>query len=272
LAGFCLAADRSQNSRRSFLRALAALAPTIGLAAPTVAAAHEEGPTEDPALLPLGRRAAALEEEYELAYKAEYDADRVFQDALGPWPAVIRLDDDNRDARAIFPHGDCCLTFSMLRRELPKHSARTRRGKWLRRAMTIAEAREKHIKELRVATGADAAAERKAAINAEIETLVDEAFDQEPRTFGGLLAIAQAFMAAHGPNEPGWRRLYITAERPLALAEAVIKLLDPQKGELQHPAAIAARAERRARDAEYERLRAAEAGDRVLAQGEEERA
>ena len=78
------------------------------------------------------------------------------------------------------------------------------------------------------ASGLPAAEEHLYAVIAEIDTLVADAFSHEPRTCAGLLAVARCFMTAHGPNDPERRRLWITAEQPLALAEAVIRLLDPE--------------------------------------------
>lgn len=217
---------RPESSRRGFLRVLAALAPAIGLAGvPARAAALEEGPTEDPGLLAIGRRAVELEEEYELAHKAEGDARQTFSDLCGPVPEALRIKGD-----VVLIEGPRHLTMmsaAWLRKIAATRPAKSPEGRRVRRKLKIAEAYEARREAAERASGFQAAFERLAAVNAEIETLMEDAFRHEARTSAGLLAIAQCFMTAHGPNDPDRRRLWMQAEQPLALAQAVIRLLAP---------------------------------------------
>ena len=231
-----------QSSRRGFLRILAALAPAVGLAGvPARAVTLEEGPAEDPGLLAIGRRAVELEEEYELAHKAEGDARQSFSDLCGPFPEALRIKGEVAALNAESQYLSV-LDAAWLRKLAASRSAKSPQGRRVRRKLKIAEAYEARREAAEKGSGLHAAQERLAAVNAEIEALVKDALRHEPRTSAGLLAVAQCFMTAHGPNDPDRQRLWMQAEQPLALAQAVIRLLAPDAADRVLGGALASHA------------------------------
>jgi hypothetical protein len=205
-----------QSSRRGFLRVLASLAPAVGFAGvPAVAAALEEGPTGDPALLPsgpraveinpamlaIGRRAVELEEEYKLASKALSDARQTFSDLCGPVPKAIRIKNGDVTLIAGSQHLNFMST-AWLRKIVANKPAKSSEGRRLRRKLKIAEAYDARREAAERASGIRAAEERFAAVDAQIEALVEDAFRHEPRPLVRLLAIERCFTTAHDQNEP----------------------------------------------------------------------
>lgn len=221
--------DRPQNSRRGFLRILAALAPTVALSGvPAPAVALPQGPDEDPALLAIGRRAAELDQQWEIAHEAQLEANRIFADLREPWPAAVFVE---RGDAVVTPGTEDRYVFTVewLRSLVAERPSRAPGGRALRYKLKLAEAYEAKLVAARKTAGTVEAYQRLTALNAEIDRLAEEAFQFEPRTRAGLHVLAQAFLVAHGPNDDDHRCLWLEARRPLALAQAVIRLLDPEE-------------------------------------------
>ena len=222
-------ADCSQNSRRGFLRILAALAPAAGLAsAPISAVARPEGPDEDPALLAIRRRALELDQQWESAREAQREANRIFAELRAPFPTALLVE---RADAVVTPGTEDKYVFTVewLRDLVAKRPSRAPGGRALRRKLKIAKAYEANLVAARKTAGTIEAYRRLDAVDAEIEQLAEDAFAYAPRTRAGLFALAQAFMFRHGPNDDNHRGLCLQAARPLALAEAVIRLLAPEE-------------------------------------------
>ena len=217
-------ADRPQNSRRGFLRILAALAPAAGLAGvPISAVALAQGPDEDPALLAIGRRAAELDRQWEIANQAVIKTSQTFYDLAPPFPKEVFVEPSDA---VVTPGTEHHYVFDIhwLRSLVAERPARSRSGRAIRRKLKIVEAHEARLEALRKATGIRETLKRLATVDAEIEQLAEDAFACAPRTRAGLLALAQTFMVRHGPNDDDHRALCLQAARPLALAEAVIRM------------------------------------------------
>ena len=192
-------------------------------------------------MLAIGRRAVELEEEYELAHKAEGDARQSFSDLCGPFPEALRIKGEVAALNAESQYLSV-LDAAWLRKLAASKSAKSPQGRRVRRKLKIAEAYEARREAAEKGSGLYAAQERLAAVNAEIEALVKDALRHEPRTSAGLLAVAQCFMTAHGPNDPDRQRLWMQAEQPLALAQAVIRLLAPDAADRVLGGALASHA------------------------------
>jgi hypothetical protein len=212
--------DQPQSSRRGFLRFLGALAPAVGLAGVPASGARAVKIEIDPALLAIARRAVGLEEEYELARQARSDARQTFYDLCGPVPKALRIKGGDvvhiagpqhlatMSANWLRHQELTIISAAWMRRIAATKDSKSPLGRRIRHQLKIAEAYEAHREASAKASGIRAAEERFAAVNAEIDVVVEDVIRHEPRPVARLLAFSRCF----GPDKP--------------LAQAVTRLFD----------------------------------------------
>lgn len=198
-----------QPSRRGLLGGISALfagaaAASVGAepagSAPLPASATPTAPTLSPAaadaeLIALGRKADGLWDERLWAVDDRWEAQRRFSALLGePPPELLCLDDAHPGAPLY--RSMRLITSEALRRDLPDYNARSRIGRWMRRALKVAvEYEERKCRALRDSE-LDEVDLRIMRLDGDIRKLVPEAFAYAPTTLAGCVALARCLLAA----------------------------------------------------------------------------
>jgi hypothetical protein len=165
--------------------------------APSAVQTPEALETPDALLLILGLRADQLKVERQTAYEGETEARERFYERLPKTPMEILILSPIHPGADHYGASMGCVTAWHLRRDLPGVEPRSRLGRWMKKALKIAEHWEECVRQAKRASGLEEAQLRVIGLDQEIESLVQNIFAFTPSTPAGCAAQARGFHLAH---------------------------------------------------------------------------